>query len=394
MLNVRLNNARVLSTLLLSVSILVLAVFSCAGPSGTNKDVKTNNDLMNALGQNTHSMVLGEPDGPQLIITPELSARVLGASIEGDNGENLMWVDKTVYDGSFWASKPYFWNAGGFRTWVGPEDIFFLDEENEWFVPVSLDPAPYKLIEQGTMSATFEADVNLKTNIDKYYKTTIKRRIHLLTHSPEKAGALPDGVTYMGVDVIHSLTNQSEEVIGIDNPYITLWSLLQVNPSGTTMVPLVDGYDPATAYREYFAPFGDRMSVENNIVSVEIDGEYRSKLGIHPAAAKSGIAFLRDNGDDTGVLFAMLMYIDPDGIYVDKPWGKESDYGDAIELYNDDGEMGGFAEIECHGPAKMLKRGETQSHKATLHIYKGTLDQLKSIGSNLLDADLSNAVYY
>ncbi|MFC1490854.1 DUF6786 family protein, partial [Candidatus Latescibacterota bacterium] len=164
--------------------------------------------------------------------------------------------------------------------------------------------------------------------------------------------------------------------------------------AGTTLVPLVDGYDPATAYREYFDPFGDRMTVENNIISIKIDGEYRSKLGIHPAAAKSGIAYLRDNRDNTGVLFVLLTLIDPDGIYVDKPWGTESDYGDAIELYNDDGEMGGFAEIECHGPAKQLKRGETQSHKAVLHIYKGSIDELKNIGSNLLDADLTQAYYY
>ena len=126
---------------------------------------------------------------------------------------------------------------------MGPEDLFFLDSANEWFVPVSLDPAPYKLIEQGTTSATFEADVNLKTNIDKYYKTTIRRRILLITDSPDKAGTLPDGVSYMGIDMTHSLTNQSEEVIGVDLPYITLWSLLQINPSGTTLVPLKEGYD-------------------------------------------------------------------------------------------------------------------------------------------------------
>ncbi|MFC1541207.1 DUF6786 family protein [Candidatus Latescibacterota bacterium] len=382
------------SIFLFSFIVTILLMYSCAGTPEIDNGVKTNKDVLDALGENTHSIVFGSSDGPQLIITPELSARVLGASIEGDNGENLMWVDNTIYDGSYWTTKPYFWNAGGYRTWVAPEDLFFLDAENEWFVPLTLDPAPYKVIEQSELSATFEADVNLKTNIDKYYQTTIKRRILLLTDSPEKAGTLPDGISYMGIDLTHSLTNRSEEIIGVDTPYVCLWNLLQINPSGTTLVPLVDGYDPLNAYREYFEPLGDRITVQNNIISIKIDGAYRSKLGIHPAAAKSGIAFLRDNRDNTGVLFVMLMYIDPDGIYVDKPWGTESDYGDAIELYNDDGNMGGFAEIECHGPARQLKRGESQSHKATLHIYKGGIEYLKIIGSNLLDADLSKAFYY
>ena len=90
----------------------------------------------------------------------------------------------------------------------------------------------------------------------------------------------------------------------------------------------------------------------------------------------------------------MLLPIDPDGIYVDKPWGTESDYGDTIELYNDDGNMGGFTEIECHGPAKQIKRGEVQSHKATLHIFSGQIQELKRIGSILLNTDLSKAIYF
>ena len=385
---------RLLSILLFSFLISLFFVFSCSETPDIKKNIITNKDLLDALEEHTQRLVFGTSDGPQIIITPELSARVLGASFDGEDGENLMWVNDSILDGTYWAEKPYFWNAGGYRTWIAPEDLFFLDENNEWFVPATLDPAPYRIIEQNDFGATLEADVNLKTNVEKYYKTTIQRRISLLTESPSEVGSLPGGVNYMGIDLTHSLTNRSEEVIGVDLPYICLWNLLQINPSGTTLVPLVEGCDPTTAYREYFDPLGDRLAISNNIISVKIDGKYRSKIGVRPEASKSGIAFLRDNRDNTGILFVMLLPIDPDGIYVDKPWGTESDYGDAIELYNDDGNMGGFTEIECHGPAKQIKRGEVQSHKATLHIFSGQIQELKRIGSILLKTDLSKATYF
>jgi len=381
-----------LSFFLFFMLISLLFMISCSKTPEPGKN--TNKALLEVLGEHTQSLVLGSPDGPQLIITPELSARVLGASFDGENGENLMWVADTLFTETYWAKKPYFWNAGGYRTWLAPEDLFFLDENKEWFVPSSLDPKPYSIVEQNNSSATFETDINIRTNIGKYYVITLKRRISLITESPSGIEPLPQSVKYMGIDLTHSLTNQSEGVIGVDLPYVCLWNLLQINPSGTTLVPLVEGSDPKTAYREYFEPLGDRLVVSNDIISVKIDGKYRCKIGVRPEASKTGIAFLRDNRDNTGVLYVMLFPIDPYGIYVDKPWGTESDYGDAIELYNDDGNMGGFTEMECHGPAKKLERGETQSHKTTLHIFSGSIPELKKIGSVLLDTDLTKAAYF
>jgi len=378
----------------LAVCAGLVAYNGCSGKTEQKQGVQTMRGLLEGIGEHSQALVFGTEDGPQMIITPELSARVLGVSFDGTNGENLMWVNESILDGSYWSKKPYFWNAGGYRTWLAPEDLFFLDEKKEWFVPVSLDPAPFKLIERNDYNASFEADVNLKTNTGLYYRTTITRRLALLTSPPPEVGALPAGMKYVGIDLVHSLTNRMEDVIGEDIPYVCLWDMLQVYPSGTTLVPLAEGCDPNTAYREYFNPLGDRLVISNNIISVKIDGKYRSKIGVRPEASKSGLGFLRDNGDSTGILFALVFPIDPEGIYVDKPWGTDSDYGDAIELYNDDGAMGGFTEIECHGPAKKLRRGESQSHKVSLYIFGGPLPELKRIGSILLKADLMNAHYF
>ncbi|MFC1694312.1 DUF6786 family protein [Candidatus Latescibacterota bacterium] len=379
--------------------LIFLNMVSCSeSPEQQKLSPKNSNQaLLDALGEHTQTVILEGAEGRQMIIIPELSARVLGASISGAEDENLMWVDSTIMDGSYWDKKPYFWNAGGLRTWIAPEDLFFVDADknpDSWFVPESLDPAPFRIVEQSEKEATFEADIDLVANIGKVYRITLKRRIALLSDPPQELGSLQSGIEYVGIEKEHSFTNRSDDVIGVDLPYVCLWSLLQINPSGTTLVPLKEGYDPQKAYREYFNPLGDRLAISGNIISIKIDGIYRLKIGVRPEAAGKGIAFLRDDGNKRGVLFVKMFPVDSEGIYVDKPWGTESDYGDVIELYNDDGNMGGFAEIECHGPAKKLTKGETQSHSLKLHVFRGSIPDLKTIASTLLETDLSKAKFF
>ena len=373
-----------------------ITILGMAGACSTEQSpaVKTVADLRAALTDRTENIIVGSDDGPRIVLAPELSARVLAASFAGDGGENLLWVDDTVYDGTYFDTRPYDWNAGGYRTWLAPEDLFFLDADGEWFVPAQLDPTPYRVVEQNEYGATFEADINLKTNIEKYYQVAIRRRISLLDEPPASVRVIADGIEYVGVDMTHSLTNRAEDVIGNDMPPVCLWNLLQVEPSGTALVPLTSGADAQTAYREYAGPFGDRLAVQNSVLSMNMDGGYRSRIGIRPDAAGNGIAYLRDGGDGSGVLYVLLFSVDPQGTYVNKPTGTDSEYGDAVELYNDDGALGGFAEIECHGPARTLARGETQSHTVTLHIFGGPTDRLREIGSLLLGANLTAARYF
>ncbi len=374
---------------------ILSTVFSCGTSQDTiNKNSISCNALLRSLDGKTEVMIFGEPDGPQMLITPELGARILGVSFDSVHGENLMWVDQTLLDGSYWNTTPRFWNAGGFRTWIAPEDLFYLDKNDNWFVPAALDPAPYRLVSKRDNGADFTMDADLATRNGRIYQLTFKRSLSLLKEPPAEVMPLSRGIKYVGAVTHHSLVNRGNAVIGEDLPYVCLWGLLQIDPSGTTLVPLKSGIDPKKAYREYFNPLGERLVVQDNIISVQIDGKYRSKIGVRPEAAKKGVAFLRDHGDGTGVLYTLLFPIDPEGIYVDKPWGSESNYGDAIELYNDDGNMGGFAEIECHGPAQKLAKGESQSHHATLHIFGGPLEALKDIAGTLLETDLSKAKFF
>jgi len=352
---------------------------------------KNNSQLITLVGS--------DPAGPQLVIDPTLAGRVMGASFDGENGENLFWVNKSILDGSYFSANPPSWNAGGLRTWLSPEDLFFLPEDKDakkWFVPAELDPAPYTVVSQNQSEVTLQLKTNIKSNVGRTYAVSLTRKVALVPLFKDSAGtALPKDIKYLGIDLSHSMENLSDEVIGKDMPYVCLWSLLQTNPSGTMLIPLAEKADPKTAYREYFNPLGpDRIAIENNIISVKIDGKYRSKIGVNAKAAGPGIAFLKDEGNGQGVLFVQLFPVDPKGIYVDKPWGKKSSYGDVIEMYNDDGNMGGFTEVECHSPAKKLAKGESMAHEIHLHIFKGPIAELQKIGSVLLSCDISKAKYF
>ena len=379
--------------------IIAFGMVSCSQEDDGSKPVPANSNqaLLDALNGHIQPVVLGSGNGSQVVIVPELGARVLGMSIAGADDDNLVWVDDSVLDSSIWSKKPMNWNAGGLRSWLAPEDLFFVNENKDadsWFVPEQLDPSPYKLLDRTENKAVLETDMELPSNIGKIYSVTMHRSITLLTEIPAAASASASGVEYMGIEKTHTMTNRGDAVIGEDLPYVCLWSLLQVLPAGTMLIPLKDGADPQTAYREYFNPLGDRLVVQNGVISVKIDGKYRSKIGVRPEAAGAGIAFLRDHGDGSGVLYLKQFPIDPDGIYVDKPWGGDSDYGDVIEMYNDDGNGGGFCELECHGPAKRLAKGDSQSHTLKLHIFRGKISDLKKIGSDLLGADLGQAKYF
>lgn len=391
-----------------AAAMLVIGMASCSKKAPEQKAAtetplppNSNLALVKALGDSVEKIVLTGPDaaGPQLVVVPSLAGRVMGASFDGDMGENLMWVDKSILDRSFWTAKPAKWNAGGLRTWLAPEDLFFLPEDKDpkkWFVPAELDPAPFNVVAKGQDEVTLQTEVHLKANIGKTYDLLLTRRIKVLPFfSHPKIAELPKDVKYMGIFLFHSIENIGDAVIGKDLPYICLWSLLQVNPSGTMLIPLAKGADPKKAYREYFNPLGpDRIAVENGIISVKIDGAYRSKIGVHARAAGAGIAFLRDSGGGQGVLLVKLFDVDPKGIYVDKPWGKSSGYGDVIEMYNDDGAMGGFTELECHSPAKKMEKNGAEAHEINLHIFKGPIPELKTIGSALLGVDLTRAKYF
>jgi len=362
------------------------------------KMFKTVHDLIEAMEPHTRVIILGDPNGAMLAVTPEYGAKVIALSVDGTRGRNLLWPNPKIGTKEFWAGPKLDWNLGGARTWIAPEADFYLDKDRNWFVPEVMDPGHYQLDWQESNLITCSNEFHIKNNKDQHYHLKIIRTIELLDQKPEFVGP---NMKYVGLKFTHELLNLSDLTIGQDVDYVGLWSLIQLDTAGTMIIPIRrDSAHQNITVRDY-GPTNfnivppERMTIGDDYISVKIDGKFRCKLGVAPWAARNGIAYLsyRKNSDQ-GILYLKQFDVQPNGIYLDHPWERPYDYGDAIQMYNDDGRFGGFCEIECHGPAKVLAPNEKLSHTVTFSIIIGSLDALKQIAAQQLKVNIDQVVLY
>ena len=359
---------------------------------------KTVDDLITVMQKHTPVQILGDQNGAMLAITPEYGGKVIAMSIDGVNGKNLIWPNPQIGTDEFWSGEKRNWNLGGARTWISPEADFYLDSQKNWFVPYKMDPGNYKLISQNDNELICSSEFEINNVKNQKYHVKITRDIELLDSYPDFSDK---DLKYVGMKFTHELQNLSDKTIGKDVGYMGLWSLIQLDPAGTMIIPIKK--NPAhdnIAVRDY-GPTNfntvppERLTISDDWVAVKIDGKFRCKLGFAPWAVKNGIAFLRyEKGSDKGILYLKEFDVEHEGIYLDHPWEKAYDYGDAIQMYNDDGRFGGFCDIECHGPAKELAPNETLSHTVTFSIFSGKLEQLKEIIGSKLEVNMDEVKLY
>jgi len=382
----------------LTQSIFLITIFfiiSCGGDKAMFKNV---NDLVSVMKKHTPVVILGDQEGALLAVTPEYGGKVIAMSVNGMNGKNLIWPNPKIGTEEFWSGEKLDWNLGGARTWIAPEADFYLDKVQNWFVPAVMDPGHYKLELQEDNLIVCSNEFQIKNIKDQDYHLKIVRTLELLDSPPDFVG---DDMQYVGMKFTHELINLSDKTIGRDVEYVGLWSLIQLDTAGTMIIPITKnpGYNNVTV-RDY-GPTNfntvppERMTIGDDWISVKIDGKFRCKLGFAPWAARNGIAYLSYQKDnDEGILYLKQFDVDPEGLYLDHPWEKPFDYGDAIQMYNDDGGLGGFCEIECHGPARVLEPNEKLGHTVMLSVIIGDLRKLKGIAGEQLAVDMDAVKIY
>jgi hypothetical protein len=380
------------------LSVIVLSI-GCGGMGSGAVDGNMR-ALVNELENRTETIRLGDESGAFAVVAPELAARIMGISLDGIDGDNLLWINKAIATDEFWTAggdRPD-WNAGGWRTWIAPEKHFYLTRENDWFVPSAMDPGKFKSVAGPAGFITYEAKFTIKDTEARDYPIALRRSIRLLN---EPKGGLPHNlsgpVKKMAVEKIHYLRNEGSAVIGEDLHQLDLWALCQMKAAGTCIIPIQQNVS-LPSYRD-FGPNNfetippDRIHVAADYISWKFDGQKRGKLGIHPKIARPYIAYLRTSVEPP-ILLIKQFDVDPNATYTDSPWDREHDYGDAIQSYNDGGDMGGFSEIESHGPAHPIKQGEELHHTIQLSIYQGSLEDLKKIGRHIMGIDMDKVYLF
>jgi hypothetical protein len=379
-------------------AIFLIALIIAISCGGEKKMFNNVNDLIQVMDKHTPVAILGAGQGATLVVTPEYGSKIIAMSVDGTSGKNLIWPNPKIGTKEFWSGEKRDWNLGGARTWISPEADFYLDKEKNWFVPEAMNPGNYKLDRQEGNLVVCSSEFKIRNVKDQDYHLKIVRTIELLDSPPD---FVDEDMKYVGMKFTHELINLSDKTIGKDVDYVGLWSLIQLDTAGTMIIPVKK--DPThnnITVRDY-GPTNfntvppERITIGDDWISVKIDGKFRCKLGFAPWAARDGIAYLSyQKNSDQGILYLKEFDVDSDGLYLDHPWEKPYDYGDAIQMYNDDGRFGGFCEIECHGPAKILAPKEELQHTVTFSVIIGNLERLKAIASDRLEINMDEVKLY
>ena len=222
-------------------------------------------ELNNRL-RNVQETVILEQDFAKFLILPH-SGRIIGVSL---NGDNLLWVNPNPRD-TLMSDN---WNIGGIRTWISPERNYFYrkpDTFEEWFCPVGIDPANYKIISKEDSTIKLVSDIEAKNNLTgDILKGILTKKIDILS-----TGKV--GVQLYAKIRIHSILQ-----LHSNHPNVSLWSIIQVPVNDQQQSKVIFPLNVANLI-PYFLPVPeDYLNYTEESIEFILDGEKELKLGIPP----------------------------------------------------------------------------------------------------------------
>ena len=111
------------------------------------------NELISTLKGRVNCLTLSK-NNQVLVVSPDMGGRIIGISTDGIEGKNLLWVNKEITSEDFFKADVPFINPGGHRSWIAPEDAFYLDDDDNWSCPKVMDPGIYTVITSTNKSVT------------------------------------------------------------------------------------------------------------------------------------------------------------------------------------------------------------------------------------------------
>lgn len=276
-----------------------------------------------------HQMHTWTSKDGQIIIHPE-RGRVMQAQV---GSQDLYWVNAFYRQG---------WNVGGDRLWVGPETDWFWKVQDEpdfskYEVQKNLDSDNWKVTQIEEKVCHLQKMVTLKNQHDK---SSIKLDF-------TRSFFLADAQTpHFDKSVSYTTNNTLQIRKGKLGQKVDLWAILQVPAGGIVYIPIRG----EGQVRNYFDPITDDLCEKRKrVIAFEVTGKQQYKVGISPASSRGRYAYVREFGDDYLVIYREY-FNQPWREYCDAPLDEQDTQGDSIQVYNDNGDFGGYGEIEHHTP--------------------------------------------
>ena len=325
------------------------------------------------------------------IIVSRHGGRIFGPFLSKDS-ESIFWThDAFAKPDTF---KEFLrsgnWNIGGDRIWISPEIQYHVrDRSDFWgsvFWPEQVDPGTYSLERPESGQWCLSQDMTLQAyNLASGQKELhLERRIRQVEDPLRNVGdyrELVDGVLFAGYEQVVTLSERKQDDIVSE-----AWSLTQLNPGGLLVIPA----SPRVEYTDYYAPIDESLqTIHPDHVRLKITGKRQYKVGYKAAHVFGRLAYYNHLDDGRAYLIVRNFFNNPSMPYAEEPDHSPGCRGHSIHVYNDDGNAGGFGELECNLQTIGGDTGRSSSRDhLVLWLYVGAPDKVKEIGLHLLGVEL------
>lgn len=342
------------------------------------------NTVITRLEENQLSYKVVKLSNHAKILVSEYGGRILGPFL--NNQSSFCWINPCFKEEESFQNflKLKEWNLGGERIWLAPEMQYNVPDENDFWgsyrVPENLDPGNYKLTQNlyGHPMLSQEMMLKVYNQPIKEKALYIERIIRPINNPIDKANS--SDVLFCGY--AHEIILQEKINDGIVSE---AWDLLQVNTAGTMYIPTTN----CAEYTEYYEPFEPGyQEIHPTYVKLKIDAKKRYKVGYKAAFTTGRSGYLSENGG-SNYLMIRNYFNDITGEYVKSPVNMPRKAGNALHVYNDDGNIGQFAEHECSCSPIGGNIGREKSHnRVDTMFFIGDMRNINEISRQLLGVEI------
>jgi hypothetical protein len=328
------------------------------------------------------------------IIISSYGGRVYGPFFDNDGSAN--WIPDAFASADTFAELigSGFWNVGGERIWIGPEIAFMIPQRDDYWgsytMPPSMDPGVHTITREGD-TVVLRSTATLESYIEPTGTTVVEVEVRV------RAAKHP--LRHLRGDASHATTADfagytSEVTIRQESALPILaesWNLTQIPAGGVALVSTV----PAAQVTDYYEPVDNFLQHVVGGVAVKITGADRYKIGFAAPHVLGRVGYFRSGSgagvgpDDAAATFLLRNSLsDPAAEYSEEPDFAPGNRGDPIHIYNDDGGLGGFAELEARGrPIGAADVPSSSTDAVTSWWFRGSQGAVAAIARSLTGID-------
>ena len=329
--------------------------------------------LLESLKQAGHEAVV--LDG-RVAVLP-FGGRIIGLCSDGET--NVLWTNPVLDSAdsarAFFASEGWP-NSGGDRTWISPEiDTNIGDPKRSgetYDVPRTVDPGAYAVTSSTRDSVTIEAGMNV---LFRRSGLTVPLHIIKQVKAIEPAMAAPGDVSSAGYALTTTIKAKAPIPEGV---YPAVWNLAQVPGGGRMLFPV---FGDLKTHAFIGKPV---FTVRDGLVETVVQTADNYKFGIHASCSTGIMLYVRQEGTQS-TLVVRKFNVQRDAFYSDVPCDDPGAMGYIQQAYVDNGDLGGFGELEYHSPAIGGPSGRDEvTDRSELWAFAGPPEAISEVTQAIL----------